>query len=50
MKYILLLVLLISSLALIYLGITNTMQPPIWTGVGFLAIAGLFLLKSKKQS
>ena len=50
MKYLLLLILLIASLALIYLGVTNTMQPPIWTGVGFLAIAGLFLLKGKERS
>lgn len=48
MKYVLVLVLLIASVALIYLGIKNEMQPPIWTGIGFLAIMGMFLLKDKK--
>lgn len=49
MKNILVVVLLIASLVLLYLGIKNNMQPPIWTGVGFLAIGGIFLLKDKKS-
>ncbi len=43
----LLLLLLIATTALIYLGVKNDMQPPIWTGIGFLAIVGILLLKDK---
>lgn len=47
MKYILLTVLMVATGFLIYLGIKHSMQPPIWTGIGFIAIAGLFLQKEK---
>ncbi|HLW14005.1 MAG TPA: hypothetical protein VKX30_00740 [Flavobacteriaceae bacterium] len=48
MKYVLVLVLLVASIMLMYLGIKNEIQPPVWTGIGFLAIIGLFLSKEKK--
>lgn len=48
MKYVLIAVLLVATAVLIYLGIKNEMQPPIWTGIGFLAIMGMFLIKDKK--
>lgn len=48
MKYVLVFVLLIATAVLIYLGFKNEMQPPIWTGIGFLAIMGMLLLKEKK--
>lgn len=41
-KVFFLLVLSIATLVLIYLGIKADMKPPIWTGIGFLAILGLF--------
>lgn len=47
MKYILLAVLMIATGFLIYLGVVNSIQPPVWTGIGFIAIAGLFLRKEK---
>ena len=48
MKYVLVLVLLIATSMLFYLGIKNEMQPPIWTAIGFLVIMGMFLLKDRK--
>lgn len=46
-KIVLWLVLLVSTLFLIYLGFKNDLQPPIWTAVGFIAIAGLLLQKNR---
>lgn len=48
MKYLLLTILLVATISLIYLGITNQMQPPIWTAIGFIAIAGLILYRQKQ--
>lgn len=47
-KYVLITVLLLATGFLIYLGVKHSMQPPIWTGVGFIAIAGLFLSRESK--
>ena len=39
--------LIIIAAVMIYLGIKANMNPPILTGVGFIIIAGLFLLEKR---
>ena len=49
MKQILLLLLVVVAIVMIYLGINLGAKPPIFTGVGFIIIAVLFLIKAKKD-
>lgn len=46
-RNVLLIILMFTAGFLIYLGVKNLIQPPIWTGVGFIVIAGLFLQKER---
>lgn len=46
-KNILVVMLIVIAGAMIYLGTKASMKPPILTGVGFIIIAGLFLLKKR---
>ena len=50
MKQVLLILLVIVAIIMIYLGANANpiVKPPIFTGVGFIIIAALFLDKSKK--
>jgi Na+-transporting methylmalonyl-CoA/oxaloacetate decarboxylase beta subunit len=43
MKRIISIILILLAIALMYLGITNSMLPPTLTGIGFIAIAVVFL-------
>lgn len=45
MKNILLIALLLVSLIMIYLGISKSLPPPLFTGIGFIIIAILFWQK-----
>jgi uncharacterized membrane protein YbaN (DUF454 family) len=49
MKQILLILLIIVAVVMIYLGVNLGAKPPIFTGVGFIIIAVLFLDKGKKD-
>jgi len=49
MKQILLLLLAVVAIVMIYLGANLGAKPPIFTGVGFIIIAALFLVKTKKD-
>jgi len=49
MKQILLLFLVIVAIVMIYLGANLGAKPPIFTGVGFIIITALFLVKSKRD-
>jgi len=40
--------LFLSAITLIFIGVKANMQPPIWTGVGFFAILGIFWLSERK--
>ena len=42
-----LIILLLLALVMIYLGIKNSMLPPLVTGIGFLVIALLFRIEKK---
>lgn len=44
---ILYIILSVATGLLIYLGVKQGLQPPIWTGVGFIAIVGLLLVRKK---
>ncbi|MDO5607843.1 MAG: hypothetical protein Q4G08_05235 [Capnocytophaga sp.] len=46
--YALLAVLVVVAIAMIYIGITKEMLPPMLTGVGFAIIGILFFLTGKK--
>ena len=48
MKQVLLISLFAVSIFMIYLGVNSGIKPPIFTGIGFLIIAALFLLKREK--
>lgn len=49
MKQFLLLLLAVVAIVMIYLGANLGAKPPIFTGVGFIIIAALFLVKTKKD-
>jgi uncharacterized membrane protein YbaN (DUF454 family) len=49
MKQVLLILLCIVAILMIYLGVNSGINPPIFTGIGFVIIAALFLLKNKKD-
>lgn len=49
MKQVLLILLGIVAIIMIYLGVKANIKPPIFTGIGFLIIAALFLLKRKNN-
>ncbi len=49
MKQALLILLVIVAIIMIYLGAKLGAKPPIFTGVGFVIIAALFLDKAKKD-
>lgn len=50
MKQILLILLFIVAIVMIYLGLYNgTKLPPVFSGIGFIIIAALFLNKGKKN-
>lgn len=49
MKKIAGLILLLLAVVMIYLGINKDMLPPTLTGVGFIAIAAVFLMPEKAQ-
>ena len=48
MKQVLLILLGIVAIVMIYLGAKTGIKPPIFTGIGFIIIAALFLLKKEK--
>ncbi|MCC5917520.1 MAG: hypothetical protein JJU02_09370 [Cryomorphaceae bacterium] len=41
-------ILIVLAIAMIYLGTTNGILPPTLTGIGFIAIAVVFLSDNKK--
>jgi hypothetical protein len=49
MKKILIIMLIATAVIMTYLGIKLGARPPIFTGVGFVIIAALFLVSSKKD-
>ncbi len=49
MKKIVGILLIILAIAMIYIGFAYKMVPPALTGVGFIGIALVFLLKNKGQ-
>ncbi|MGM5469111.1 hypothetical protein ACS386_02435 [Flavobacteriaceae bacterium LMO-SS05] len=49
MKQILLILLVIVAIVMVYLGANMGAKPPIFTGIGFVIIALLFLGKTKKD-
>lgn len=48
MTKILIIILIAIALIMIYLGLNSRINPPIFTGIGFIIIAALFLLKKEK--
>ena len=48
MKNILIIMLIVTAIIMTYLGVKLGAKPPIFTGVGFIIIAALFLVKEKK--
>lgn len=49
MKRILIIMLIAVAIIMTYLGIKLEAKPPVFTGVGFVIIAALFLVNSKKD-
>jgi hypothetical protein len=49
MKQIFLLILVVLAIVMIYLGVNLGAKPPIFTGIGFIIITALFLIKAKKD-